>query len=67
MRLYVCMAYLHISISILCFSLEGHGFIEANQQICDFCKKVVFEKEGHNELLSILIFDIGELFIKCNR
>ena len=36
-----------ISNSILCISRKELGLTESNQQICDFYKRVIFEKQSH--------------------
>ena len=46
----LCFVYLYhftISISIICVSREEVSLTESNQQIRDFCKRVIFEKQRH--------------------
>ena len=57
----VCVLFIYtISISILCVSREEGSLTESNQQIYDFYKWVIFEKQRHCRKW---IFDISELFI----
>ena len=60
-RVYVCFVYLNHSISIVCVSRER--LIESNQQIYDFYKRVIFEKQKH---CGEYIFDTSDLSIQCN-
>ena len=54
-----------ISIGILCVLWEGHSLLESNQEIYDFCKWLIFEKQRHFDLCKVN-FCISKLFIQCN-
>ena len=59
----VCFVYLHQFLQIVCVSQEEFTLIESNQQIYDFYKRVIFEKQKH---CGEYIFDTSDLSIQCN-